>query len=315
MDRSWWVKSPFGDGLLDFEFEHPNTIPSVAALSSDETSYLESTTLAALVSEARHTLPSRIDLLESIEIARNWLRGNTEAVSLSGADDSVQGTPRDEIVTVFREPMARQYVHYLIGLHRHGFVVYSDTPVYRACNQHVFSLWPGHLFEQMDSSYRKLTRELVGPGIGFQLPPLTTVLLTRSRKRYLIPRELVELRQEFGKAREELWSLLIDMWTSPTLAGQVRILKKLDRAAESLFCAAFPERFDALRLGIGVVGALTGNVSESLTDLRSRDRPNANVSAVSFAKGLAQQIRQFTANSDCLLKRHLTPSELAGFGV
>jgi hypothetical protein len=305
--------SPFGDGILDYEFEHPRVIPGAEILASEEASYLSTVAARMLLDEARQTIPERLSE-DAFCIARDFLRGDLELIELSEAEPGMRGTHRNSVLRVL-QPLAEEYLAYLVGLHRRGFTVYSYTPAARVCAKHLFSLWPGRIFERLDDEFRRASKELVGPGIGFPLPPLITVVLSRAKKRSRIPDEIRNLREEFQPSRTELWSLLIEMWNAPTMKQQVRILRNLNSAANSLFTAAFPERIDALGLGIGMVAALTGEVADVLGKARERDRPHAAVSAISFTKHLSKQLREFTASSDQILRRHLTPKERHSFGL
>ena len=179
---------------------------------------------------------------------------------------------------------------YLVECHRSGYSVYAIGPLATLCNEHIFSRWPNRLFDQCEEAYRETMRELRGPGIGVELPPLTSMLLSVSPSRQSIPMALAELREMYEDLRNDLWQTLTEMWTAGTVKQQLKHLRKLEDVSKHMFSAAFPDRIPAMSLafeaaklspagGIGIAKHLL-------------ERPRARVSAISFAARLADDLHR-----------------------
>lgn len=257
LETRW--EEPFGDGLLDYEFQHPGIPIARGNLQSSENAFLREKVRSALVEEAKSRLP-------------DWIRKTGQAFAFW--DAWYQGEPQTTCEVMARRqrgwedenkmfdrgaPFSPHWIHhhgpeahaqYLVECHRAGVHVYGDSPIIRICNEHLFSLWPHKLFESFDEEYRRATRELRGPGIAVELPSVTAILLSRSPSRGAIPEALRDLRAEYDRPRRELWDLLGEMWSAPTLSRQMRILRKLRGAAAGLFASAFRERVDILSVGL-----------------------------------------------------------------
>lgn len=204
---------------------------------------------------------------------------------------------------------------YCVEAHRSGYQVCSTNVVVPICEEHVFSVWPNRLFAIIDEDYTKTTRELRGLGLGVDLPLLTAVLLSRVNKRDDIPQLIVELRDEYEKARKELWTLLQEMWFAKSFKEQKKVLVTLEHAAHSAFSAAFPECFDSLSFALEIAQLSARGLVSGLKDLRKHDMPNVRVSAVSFAKKLSRELRLNLKNSKDVLNKILTSSEKRDFGM
>lgn len=127
-----------------------------------------------------------ITLGQAADYLDAWYAGAPAAVCLEAAmesdDDEIYDVPMDDELS-FRAPwtpanisghpvfhrIPAMHARYLVGAHRAGVTVYGMSPVARACNEHLFSLWPAEIFKGFDSAYRNTLRTIRGPGIAVDL--------------------------------------------------------------------------------------------------------------------------------------------------
>lgn len=329
--------TPFEDHLLDYEFVDPEFNVVVDSLGVQESDYLSEYVSSIIYKEIIPYLSNlKINLWQADRYVRMWYRsGSPEAclyyalnfdeldykadveILKSGGDDyptrpfdSDKGPSQlVSLMYIF------EHAKYLVSTHRTGFQVYSSNSLTRICEQHIFSAWPNKIFEEAALNYQELSRELRGYGQGFDLPMITAIVLSRAKTRELIPQTIVDLREEYERARTQLWDLLIQMWTEKTLAQQKNILNELQAASQSIFPAAFPERYDVLSLALDISQLSLGGITSGLKEIRKRDLPNVRVSAVTFAKKLSKELRNNLMNTRQLLDRHLTNAERRYFGM
>ncbi|MBN2224712.1 MAG: hypothetical protein JW765_08585 [Deltaproteobacteria bacterium] len=319
----------FRDSLLDYEFSDPKVAHPYTTISSDESDFLKSLVLKEIEPQALEALPRWIKRNgEAYAYLDAWYDGYAEKECENRArlmygyrdellyEDELEKLDRDHL---YAHPLFHlgpaNHANYLVGCHRAGLTVYGISPITKICATHIFSKWPDYLFKTLGEEYKRASEELRGPGMGVTLPPLTALLLSRARTRDDIPVTLRDLREEYTEARDELWSMLSEMWFAPTCEDQLKILRQLSNAASSLFVAAFPERFDALGLAISATDLLTLTVSSTLSTIREHFNPGARVGAISFASKLAKDLRLHLLGSHHILKRHFTEDELKEFGT
>jgi hypothetical protein len=317
--------TPLSDTCLQHAFcEQDKELPFVT-ISNEESTYLESTAVHALREKLLAILPSSLTSLKTkwqvYEFINLWYLGYNVAECTEIAQDVEEFGPLvldHEKFTPDSLKAHRLWHHdalgdaqYLVGCHRAGFTIYGVSPIYKVCLQHIFSKWPMHLFESLGRQFGEESRLIRGLGLGVTLPPVTALVLSRAKKRDDIPDVLFELRDEYKTSRDTLWEMLDKMWHTKTFLQQTKILRTLTDAADSIFPAAFPERFDVLSLGISA----TSGVSSILTTIREYDRPRARVTAVSFAAKLSNDLRKNLFNCRHLISRHLTKLERRQFGM
>jgi hypothetical protein len=324
-DRPWPdYNEPFDDQLLDYEFSHPREPHPCAALDSSESSFLEELVLAKISSEAAAALPVWIKTEgQAMAFLDAWYKGDTpnqietEALAEIYWDEWLykpfKGIERLGHA-VFVEG-GRDHAEYLVGCHRAGLTVYGCSPVAQICSEHIFSKCPDHLFKTLDDEYRRSAEELRGPGLGLCLPPVTSLLLSRSPSRYRIPETLRDLREEYERARSELWTMLGEMWNAPSFKAQLTVLRKLEGAASALFKTAFPEAIEALSVALTATKLLRGDPISPLEKLHEWNKPRVRVGAVTFAAKLSADLRANLLNHRNILRRHLADWELREFGA
>jgi hypothetical protein len=319
-------EQPFADHLLDYEFVDPSKAHPWADLGGPESTALQSLVSAELAKAALAALPKSVDTGVKVSAFWDaWYKGFSEQQCIYLAETAAE-LDEDYVALktvttchwiLHNEPA--DHAKYLVGTHRAGLVVYADSPLSRICQRHIFSEWPDRLYAQLDDDFRAVSRELRGPSVGIELPPLTALLLSRARNRAGIPYELRDMREEYELARNELWGLMTEMWFAPTVREQIKILSTLKKAASSLFVATFPERFDTLGFALSAVaGVVTGSpsaVSSVGSRLLDHDKPNARVSAISFTNKLSTDLRKNLRSTVGILRKHLTHAELREFGA
>src|SRR4029077_7708511 len=121
-------------------------------------------------------------------------------------------------------------------------VVFSHTPIGRACHEHIFSSYPQRLFESLDTAWAAYLRKVIGPGVGVCVPPLLACVLSRALEYHAKDEELDEffdfrrkrpgprrhiakafrdLRDEYSGSRRELWDHLDAMWNADSMREQL----------------------------------------------------------------------------------------------
>lgn len=318
---------PFHDHLLDYEFIHPDEPLSVSGLPPTEKSYLTEFVRRRMEDEVRRILPKCLRVEgEAVSFLYAWYRGRSLRDCETAAKEPEEWWPDcdnpfdlDKFIAEGKHEILHNgpafEAAYFVGCHRAGMVIYTDSPLGRICNEFIFSEWPNKLFERLDSEHRSAMRQIRGPGIAVDLPPLTALLLSRASNRHYIPSALCELREEYEAGRNDLWAILGELWEAPVLADQIKHLRKLQGAAESIFSAAFPERFNVLSLGLNLAQVSAGGVARVAQQLLERDMPRSRVCAVSLAAKLSKDLRKTLLNSKDILRRHFSPSELRDFGI
>ena len=320
------IHDPFSNGVLDYEFILGEKAQPFKALDQQEASFLEQFAVRAMRQEALSGLPKWISRRgefyayldawyegASQEECEEWARTALTS-KFSGYDEEEYYEPFDPADDYHSAFDPSEHATYLVGCHRAGAVVYGDSPMAVICAEHIFSRWPEELFQALDDDFKQAALQLRGPGISVLLPPLTSIIMTRASRRTDIPEVIREMREEYEKARNELWILLTQMWFANPLKEQLKFLKQLENASRSIFPSAFPEKLDVLSLGLTLAPLTPSAVASSAKILLDRDKPRSRVGALSFSQKLAKDLRKQFGNSRHLLKRHLTDAELRDFG-
>lgn len=325
---------PFDETVLQYEFVNPERDVPLPNLDAPESAYLlamidkaQRVDASALVREGRtmsvfeamytlknlyqnYPIPFDTDLIATIkDYQRDF---EEEAVESRFEHQTYSVEHVDKVARHVAKEVHRDEASYFIKCHRAGLIVYTDSKVGRICNDFIFAEWPRKLFEKFDSAYEKSVRSLRAPGISIELPPMIAMVLYRARNRSHVPEVLREMRDEYKEVRSELWSLICQAWFAPTYKEQLKHLRQLQLAADSLHDAAFPERIDILSLGLGVASMSLKDVAGKL---REHDQPSSRVASVSFAAKFAKDLQKYLGNQSQILKRHLSASERIEFGV
>lgn len=316
------IQNPFDDHLLDYEFEDPFSNIPQANIPLDEQNYLEEYIENKLDDAAHATIPKWVRLQgEYLAFLDAWYAGypldecEARGKLMLGWEDHVKKhEPFDTNHPVFHKG-PRGDAKYLIGAYRAGLDIYSTAPISKLCQQFIFSEWPRKLFASFEEEYKNIVRQLRGPACAIDLPPITTLVLSRAENRNTIQETIRDLREEYKQDREKLWSYLSSIWEAETIKEQLELFSILSDASNNIFKAAFPERMDVLSLGLDLAQLSPGGITSGLKQIRKHDLPNSKVQAISFAHRLSKDFRKNLLSSKKALKRHLTLSEYNNFGL
>ena len=88
---------------------------------------------------------------------------------------------------------------------------------------HASSNYPERLFENLDGDWQQFAREADAGQLGFMVPPVLSIILTRCARRDAIPIILKDLRDEWADARVKVWELLDQLKTVHTIAEMRQI--------------------------------------------------------------------------------------------
>lgn len=195
--------------------------------------------------------------------------------------------------------------------------------------------YPEDLFRQLDQDWQGYARQAEQDGLGFLVPPVLGIVLTRCARRDAIPTIIRDLRDEWVDARKKVWDLLGALRRCATLGEAAEIHKELSEASRLFSPAASDvdtqpvrvlwEIFAAASAGAAIaklsggntaVGAAAGTVSQvarSLPTLADEFGPAL------FGRGafdLARRVHREAAKIELdALPRLLSNTEKQGLGI
>src|SRR5262249_44362662 len=99
---------------------------------------------------------------------------------------------------------------------------------------------PDQILRQLDSSWG----EVMGAAIGLKarVGPLLAVVLDRAGSRGEIPNAILGIRDEFKKARKQLWDMYSSAINEKRLKVAVREFKKISNSVKSIVPASLPQK-------------------------------------------------------------------------
>lgn len=95
----------------------------------------------------------------------------------------------------------------------------------------ISSAYPKTIFENLDRDWQQFAREAAAGELGFVVPPVLSIVLTRCARRDAIPAILKDLRDEWADARAKVWTLLHQLKTVNTIAQKKNIQHELQEAS------------------------------------------------------------------------------------
>lgn len=205
-------------------------------------------------------------------------------------------------------------VDYYVSCHRSGMIVFSNSLPGVLCKEFVFSKWPNEIFRSLEQDYSKLMRNLRGPSVGIDLPPLILIVLSIAERREDIPRVIVELRDSYTEARADLWLILTKMWETPSLKEQIEILNTLQSATEGILPNITGSSVNYLSLGLDLARFSTGGLASAGKNLLDINGLEKKVSAITFTKQVSSDLTNNAMNVKKVIERHLTQAEKNDFG-
>jgi len=146
------------------------------------------------------------------------------------------------------------------------------------------SEYPKKLFEELDGDWQQFAREADAGELGFTVPPVLSIILTRCSRRDAIPDILRDLRDEWADARTKVWALLDQLKTIQTISEVRKIRQEL--AAASRLMSPAKDEIDSRPLRV-LWDIIAGSAAGSATALISGGHPVAG--AVIGALGMASK--------------------------
>jgi hypothetical protein len=149
----------------------------------------------------------------------------------------------------------------------------------------VSSKYPDKLFENLDRDWQLFAREADAGKLGFVVPPVLSIILTRCARREAIPAVIKDLRDEWANARAKIWALLNELKTSRNVADGQKIQKEL--AAASLIFSPASKEIDTRPVRI-LWELFASSMTGAATAMISGGRPD--IGAVIGALGMAPRV-------------------------
>ena len=146
------------------------------------------------------------------------------------------------------------------------------------------SRYPEKLFENLDRDWQQFAREADAGELGFMVPPVLSIVLTRCARRDAIPTILKDLRDEWADARAKVWALLSQLKTVHTVAEKWKIQQEL--ASASRLMSPAQDEIDTKPVRV-LWDLIAGSVAGAATAQISGGRPS--VGATIGALGMASR--------------------------
>jgi hypothetical protein len=195
--------------------------------------------------------------------------------------------------------------------------------------------YPEKLFENLDRDWQQFAREADAGALGFMVPPVLSIILTRAARREAIPAIINDLRAEWADARTKAWDLIDRLRNAETLEEGRDIRRELEVASRML--SPTPNEIDTRPARV-LWDLIVGGVSGAATAVISGGRPEvgAGVGAVGgaarsvppliqelgpalFGRGafdLAKRVRREVSHSEYdALSRLLSDAERSKLGL
>lgn len=93
--------------------------------------------------------------------------------------------------------------------------------------------YPAKLFEGLDESWQNFAH-VADEGLGFTVPPVLSIILTRCARREAIPHVVNDLRAEWADARNKIWVLIEQLKEAETISDAEQIRQELTLASRML---------------------------------------------------------------------------------
>ncbi len=144
--------------------------------------------------------------------------------------------------------------------------------------------FPAVLFENLDRDWQQFAREVNSGEIGFMVPPVLSIILTRCARRDAIPTIIEDLRAEWADARAKVWMLLDRLKIAHNVAEALEIRQEL--AAASRLLSPIQDKIVTRPIQV-LWDLIAGSVDGAMTALMSGGSPG--VGAFIGALGKASQ--------------------------
>src|SRR6266481_7702658 len=172
------------------------------------------------------------------------------------------------------------------------------------------STFPVQLFQNLDEDWKDFSQRLRNATIGPVVPPVMSIVMSRSARRETIPAIISDLRDEWAMARSKVWDLTDQLHTAKTVLHASDILRQLTDASRyfttlqhessshplQIFWELFVGGFGgavigSLAGGSPVIGAATGVVGQAIRTTQK----DVNLGSALFGRGafdLARRVRR-----------------------
>ena len=110
--------------------------------------------------------------------------------------------------------------------------------------------FPAQLFENLDQDWQQFAQEVEVGELGFVVPPVLSIILSRCARREAIPIIIKDLREEWADARTKVWDLMDQLKVVRTVGEALKIQQELAAASRLLS----PSRAKSGRVQVGYCG-------------------------------------------------------------
>ena len=193
----------------------------------------------------------------------------------------------------------------------------------------VSNRYPTELFQILDKDWQQFAQKIHEGKLGFNVPPVLSVVLSRCARREAIPIVIRDLRDEWSTARTKVWNQIKRLKKVQSLAETIEIENELAEASKLLSPIKHENKTKPIRVlwellirgltgaviagvsgGNAKIGAAVGLIGKASNELSSHAN---NLGTVLFARGafdLARRIRKETLRIESsALARLLTETE------
>jgi antitoxin component of RelBE/YafQ-DinJ toxin-antitoxin module len=195
--------------------------------------------------------------------------------------------------------------------------------------------YPSDLFKTLDKDWQQFAQKIHEGELGFQVPPVLSIVLSRCARREAIPIVIRDLRDEWATARTKVWNQIRRLKKAQFLAETIEIERELEEASKLFSPFQQKNKTKPIRVlwelfiggltgavianvsgGDPKIGAAVGVIGKASDELSSRVN---DLGSVLFGRGafdLARRVRKETLQIESsALARLLTEAEKQKLGL
>lgn len=94
--------------------------------------------------------------------------------------------------------------------------------------------FPAELFQNLDQGWQQFAKEVDAGELGFMVPPVLSIVLSRCARRDAIPTVIKDLRDEWATPRRKVWGQVNRLKDVHTIAETIEIRRELEEASRLL---------------------------------------------------------------------------------
>jgi hypothetical protein len=94
--------------------------------------------------------------------------------------------------------------------------------------------FPAELFQNLDQGWQQFAKEADAGELGFMVPPVLSIVLSRCARRDAIPIVIKDLRDEWATARHKVWGQVNRLKDVHTIEETIEIRRELEEASRLL---------------------------------------------------------------------------------